>query len=61
MLMCRGKGCNWRKVCSRYVLGRAAQAIDMSIEWMDHCLHASKFIRCGGEDDMPMPNKDEGV
>lgn len=45
MLMCKGNGCNWRRRCSRYVLGKAAGAADISVEWMDHCLHTSKFIR----------------
>lgn len=49
MLMCHGKGCNWKDVCSRYVLGKAARAVDVTAKWMDHCLHhESKFIRIGG-------------
>lgn len=39
MLMCRGKGCNWKKVCSRYVLGKGVAATDISVEWRDHCPH----------------------
>ena len=51
MLMCKGKGCNWRRQCSRYVLGRAAKAVDVTADWMDHCLqHQQKFIRIGWAD-----------
>ena len=77
MLMCKGKGCNWRRQCSRYVLGKAVKvviereqrdacisdaereqarrdngkAVDVSAEWMDHCLqHQQKFIRIGWAD-----------
>ena len=50
MLMCKGRGCNWRGVCSRYVLGRAAKAVDVTAEWMDHCLrHQDKFVRVGSD------------
>ena len=46
MLMCKGRGCNWRKQCSRYVLGKAAKAVDVSAEWIDHCLHhQAKFLK----------------
>ena len=78
MLMCRGKGCNWRRQCSRYVLGKAVKvviereqrdacisdaereqarrdngkAVDVSAEWMDHCLqHQQKFERKQEQDD----------
>lgn len=52
MLMCRGKGCIWRKTCSRYVLGKAARAVDVSAEWLDHCLrHQDKFVRKQEQDD----------
>lgn len=49
MLMCKGNGCNWRSQCSRYVLGRGvADTTDISVKWMDHCLHhESKFVRIG--------------
>ena len=51
MLMCRGKGCIWRKTCSRYVLGKAARAVDVSAEWLDHCLrHQDKFIAINSEE-----------
>ena len=51
MLMCRGKGCHWRRQCSRYVLGKAAKAVDMSAEWMDHCMrHQDKFIAVNSEE-----------
>ena len=53
MLMCRGKGCNWRRQCSRYVLGRGVTPnVDVSAEWLDHCLrHESKFVRKQEQDD----------
>ena len=52
MLMCKGKGCNWRRQCSRYVLGKAAKSVDVSAEWMDHCLqHQQKFERKQEQDD----------
>jgi hypothetical protein len=54
MLMCKGHGCHWRDVCSRYVLRKAVQAVDVSAKVIDHCLHATKFVRCSGaktEDD----------
>ena len=51
MLMCKGKGCNWRRQCSRYVLGKAARAVDVSAEWLDHCLrHQDKFIAINSEE-----------
>ena len=51
MLMCKGNGCNWRKQCSRYVLGKAARAVDVSAEWLDHCLrHQDKFIAINSEE-----------
>ena len=49
--MCKGNGCNWRKTCSRYVLGKAARAVDVSAEWLDHCLrHQDKFIAINSEE-----------
>ena len=52
MLMCRGKGCNWRRQCSRYVLGRGVTPnVDVSAEWMDHCMrHQDKFIAVNSEE-----------
>ena len=51
MLMCKGNGCNWRKTSSRYVLGKAARAVDVSAEWLDHCLrHQDKFIAINSEE-----------
>ena len=47
--MCKGIGCHWKKTCSRYVLGKAAGTANMEVEWMDHCLHTSKFVRIGNE------------
>lgn len=52
MLMCKGKGCKWKKQCSRYVLGRGIAArTDVSVQWIDHCLrHHDKFVRIGNPD-----------
>jgi hypothetical protein len=48
MLLCRGKGCKYSKVCSRYVLGTGmAQYPGCGDTWIDYCLHAKKFIRIG--------------
>ena len=51
MLMCRGNGCNWRRQCSRYVLGKGiAPTADISAQWIDHCMHhQAKFIKMGSE------------
>ena len=52
MLMCKGKGCNWKKQCSRYVLGRGiAAATDVVVKWMDHCLHHQQdFVAVNSEE-----------
>jgi hypothetical protein len=52
MLMCKGNGCNWKKVCSRYVLGRAVTPqMDISVEWRDHCPHHQQdFIAVNSEE-----------
>ena len=52
MLMCRGNGCNWKHVCSRYVLGKGIAArTDIGAEWMDHCMrHQDKFIAVNSEE-----------
>lgn len=51
MLLCKGKGCNWKKVCSRYVIGRGMMKYtNENDKWIDHCLHASKFVRMHGAD-----------
>ena len=58
MLLCRGKDCIWRKVCSRYVIGKAMKNLPVSSEneWMDHCLHhETKFIRMGNDSVTPPP------
>lgn len=52
MLMCRGNGCNWKHVCSRYVLGRGiAATTDISVEMRDHCPHHQQdFIAVNSEE-----------
>lgn len=44
MLLCKGKGCQYRKVCSRYVIGTGAtQYAGVNDQWIDHCISAKKF------------------
>ena len=44
MLLCKGRGCKYRKTCSRYVLGTVMQAhLSECDTFIDHCLHARKF------------------
>ena len=49
MLFCKGRGCQYRKTCSRYVLGRGVQRCQSTISvpvadsWIDHCINAKKF------------------
>ena len=52
MLMCRGKGCNWKRTCSRYVLGTGiAATADISVAWIDHCPHhQDKFVAINSEE-----------
>lgn len=57
MLLCKGHKCQYRKVCSRYVLGIAHERVSnlpamvadeyKKNKWIDHCLNAKKFIRIG--------------
>ena len=56
MLLCKGRGCKFRKECSRYVIGKAYDNLSQPTAvlsdgkadtWMDHCLNAKKFIRIG--------------
>ena len=57
MLLCKGRGCQYRKVCSRYVLGCAIDSLPKPTAvltdgngndtWMDHCTNAKKFMRIG--------------
>ena len=44
MLLCKGRGCRYRKNCRRYVLG-TIQATGCDNTWIDHCLNAKKFIK----------------
>lgn len=57
MLLCNGKQCIWRKVCSRYVIGRAASQLKTGDGdwWIDRCLHALKFHRMNGTPDSECP------
>ena len=44
MLLCKGKGCRYRKTCQRYVLGLGRTQYDgCGDQWIDHCLHTSKY------------------
>ncbi len=52
MLLCKGKGCRYRKTCQRYVLGLAIERLPKPAtvltdgkcdQWIDHCLHTSKY------------------
>ena len=64
MLLCRGKKCLWKKVCSRYVLGTAAKNLPQNPDdqWIGHCLHASKFHRMNGvQDSLCPPSKMTGI
>ena len=48
MLLCKGHGCQYRKVCSRYVIGTGmTQFAGCGDTWMDHCTNAKKFMRIG--------------
>lgn len=56
MLLCKGKECIWRHVCSRYVLGQSVASYQGCDDtWIDHCLHASKFHRMNGAKDEECP------
>jgi len=44
MLLCKGKGCRYRKTCQRYVLGLGrTQYEGCEDQWIDHCINAKKF------------------
>lgn len=52
MLLCKGKGCRYRKTCRRYIIGQAAGNLPKPAAapsdgtadtWIDHCLNAKKF------------------
>lgn len=44
MLLCKGKGCRYRKTCRRYVLGLGATQYDgCGDTWIDHCIDAKRF------------------
>lgn len=54
MILCKGKDCNYRQVCSRFVIGNAMARIknlpkneQENNQWIDHCVSAKKFIRIG--------------
>lgn len=56
MLLCKGRGCKYRKVCSRYVLGTAMpRYVGCDDTWIDHCLNAAKFMRVGTASDGQCP------
>ena len=55
MLLCKGNGCRYRKTCRRYVLGQAIERLPKPTtvltdgkcdQWIDHCLHTSKYEKC---------------
>ena len=53
MLLCKGKQCIWRKVCSRYVIGQAAKNLPKNNgdTVIDHCPHhQDKFIAVNSEE-----------
>ena len=52
MLFCKGNGCNWRKTCSRYVLGKGVTPnTDISAQWRDHCPHHQQdFVAINSEE-----------
>lgn len=44
MLLCKGRGCNYRKTCRRYVLGQGVTQYEgCGDRWIDHCIDAKKF------------------
>ena len=51
MLFCKGRGCQYRNTCSRYVLGCGVEKMQQTEHvqravndtWIDHCLNAKKF------------------
>jgi len=51
MLFCKGSGCQYRKTCSRYVLGCGVKKLQktehvkraVDDKWMDHCINAKKY------------------
>lgn len=60
MLLCKGRGCKYRKVCSRYVIGTGmTQYAGCGDTWIDHCLNTMKFMRIGNATDeqCPAPRK----
>lgn len=59
MLLCKGKQCIWRKVCSRYVIGKGmTQYAGCGDTWIDHCLrHQDKFIAINSEEGRQVAEK----
>lgn len=56
MLLCKGKGCKYRNVCSRYVLGTGmTQYAGCADTWIDHCTNSKKFMRIGTASDKQCP------
>lgn len=62
MLLCKGKGCRYRRTCRRYVIGQAIENLPKPTTvlsdgkadtWIDHCLNAKKF-----EKYIPVKNND---
>ena len=52
MLLCKGRGCKYRKTCSRYVIGTAmANHVGENDTYIDHCLHARKFEKYANKQD----------
>ena len=52
MLLCKGRGCRYKKTCRRYVLGLAIENLPKPTavlsdgnchQWIDHCIDAKKF------------------
>lgn len=58
MLLCKGKQCIWRKVCSRYVIGKGmTQYAGCGDTWIDHCFGAKKFIAINSEEGRQVAEK----
>lgn len=60
MLLCKGRGCKYRKVCSRYVIGTGMKNYEgVGDTWIDHCTNTRKFIRIGNADEFRCPMKED--
>ena len=59
MLLCKGRGCRYRKTCRRYVLGLAIERLPKPTTvltdgkcdtWITHCPNAKKFEKATDAD-----------